>query len=111
VWRERQILHRPCQGAWDLHRLRFPEGVASSPAGVFDSANLVGPEGVVATYRKRNLVGTTPERFVFAPGTESHLVEAGGLRVSLAVCWDMGFPEVARDAALGGADLILVPAA
>ena len=89
----------------------FPEGVAGSPAGVFDSANLGGPEGVVATYRKRNLVGTTPERFVFAPGTESHLVEAGGLRVSLAVCWDMGFPEVAREAALGGADLILVPAA
>src|SRR4051794_4798638 len=89
----------------------FPEGVAGSPAGVFDSANLVGPEGVVATYRKRNLVGTTPERFVFTPGTESHLVEAGGLRVSLAVCWDMGFPEVAREAALGGAGLILVPPA
>ena len=39
------------------------------------------------------------------------IVDAGGLRVSLAVCWDMGFPEMAREAALGGADLILVPAA
>ena len=89
----------------------FPEGVAGSPAGVFDSANLVGPEGVVATYRKRNLVGTTPEHIVFTAGTESQIVEAGGLRVSLAVCWDMGFPEMAREATLGGADLILVPAA
>jgi predicted amidohydrolase len=89
----------------------FPEGVQGSPAGVFDSANLVGPEGVVATYRKRNLVRTTPEHFVFTAGTDSTVVEAGGLRVSLAVCWDLGFPEMAREAALGGADLILVPAA
>ena len=89
----------------------FPEGVPGSPVGVFDSSNLVGPEGVVATYRKRNLVRTTPEHFVFTPGTESQVVEAGGLRVSLAVCWDLGFPEMAREAALGGADLVLVSAA
>ena len=89
----------------------FPEGVAGSPVGVFDSANLVGPEGVVATYRKRNLVRTTPEHLVFTPGTESQVVEAGGVCVSLAVCWDMGFPEMAREAAMGGADLLLVPAA
>lgn len=89
----------------------FPEGVQGSPVGVFDSANLVGPEGVVATYRKRNLVRTTPEHFVFTAGTEAPIVEAGGLRVSLAVCWDLGFPEMAREAALGGADLVLVPAA
>jgi 5-aminopentanamidase len=88
----------------------FAEGVAGSPAGVFDSANLVGPEGVVSTYRKRNLVGTTPELFVFTAGTELQIVDAGGLRVSLAVCWDLGFPEMVREAALGGADLILVPA-
>ena len=31
--------------------------------------------------------------------------------VSLVVCWDLGFPEIARDAAMGGADLILAPAA
>jgi predicted amidohydrolase len=89
----------------------FPEGVAGSPAGVFDSANLVGPEGVVSTYRKRNLVGTTPELLVFTAGTESQTVDAGGLRVSLAVCWDIGFPEMVREPALDGADLILIPAA
>jgi len=89
----------------------FPEAVAGSVSGVFDSANLAGPEGVLATYRKRNLVRTTPEHYVFTAGTELSIVEAGGLRISLAVCWDLGFPEVAREAALGGADLILAPAA
>lgn len=89
----------------------FPEVVEGTLSGVFDSANLSGPEGILATYRKRNLVRTTPEHYVFTPGTELSVVEAGGVRVSLAVCWDLGFPEVAREAALVGADLILAPAA
>jgi len=88
----------------------FPEW-RSSHAGVFDSANLVGPEGVLLTYRKRNLVKTPGEDLVFVPGEDLPVVEAGGLRVALAVCWDLGFPEVAREAAIAGADLILAPAA
>lgn len=80
-------------------------------AGVYDSANLVGPEGVLATYRKRNLVGTTPERYVFEAGAALPVVEAGGMRVALVICWDLGFPETAREAAMAGADLILAPAA
>lgn len=88
----------------------FPEGTRGS-MDVYDSANLVGPDGVAATYRKRNLVGTTAERRVFIPGTELPVVEATGARVALAVCWDLGFPEVAREAASCGAGLILAPAA
>jgi predicted amidohydrolase len=96
-------------GARHLRRLRVPrEGPAR---GVFDSANLVGPGGVIATYRKRNLVETTLEYRVFAAGADLPVVEAGGLRVALAVCWDLGFPEVAREAAAGGAELLLAPAA
>ncbi len=87
----------------------FPE--RGSAGRVFDSANLVGPDGVVATYRKRNLVETTLEYRVFAAGADLPVVEAGGLRVALAVCWDLGFPEVVREAAAGGAELVLAPAA
>ncbi len=91
----------------------FPETLAGSVlgSGVFDSANLVGPEGVLATYRKRNLVRTMGEDLVFVPGEALPVVEAGGLRAALMICWDLGFPEVAREAAMGGADLILAPAA
>ena len=87
----------------------FPE--RGPLGGVFDGANLVGPGGVIATYRKRNLVETTLEYRVFAAGADLPVVEAGGLRVALAVCWDLGFPEVAREAAVGGAELLLAPAA
>ncbi len=96
----------------DLHiAYGFPESVPGTETGVYDSANLVGPEGVAATYRKRNLVRTTAEYKVFTAGTELPVVEARGIRVALAVCWDLGFPEFSREAAMSGADLILAPAA
>ena len=92
----------------------FPEKCRDSPSGspgcVSDSANLVGPDGILLTYRKKHLVQTTAEHHVFVPGTELSVVKAGGARVALVVCWDLGFPEVVREAALGGADLILAPA-
>lgn len=82
----------------------------AGPSGVADSANLVGPEGLLLTYRKRHLVRETGEDKVFVPGVESPTVDAGGLRVSLVICWDLGFPEVVREAAHDGTELILAPA-
>lgn len=82
----------------------------AGPSGVADSANLVGPEGVLLTYRKRHLVRETGEDRVFVPGVEMPTAEAGGIRVSLVICWDMGFPEVVREAAHDGTELILAPA-
>jgi len=87
----------------------FPERLRGRPGGVSDSANLVGPQGVLLTYRKRHLVRTLGEPDVFVPGTRTPVVWAGGARVALAICWDLGFPEVVRGAALEGADLILAP--
>src|SRR5215207_2020005 len=91
----------------------FPERMPGTvgTAGVCDSANLVGPDGVVLTYRKRHLMRTNGEHLIFAPGTELPIVEADGVGTAFAICWDLGFPEVAREAALAGAELILAPAA
>jgi 5-aminopentanamidase len=90
----------------------FPERHHPGTAGgVSVSANLVGPDGLLLTYRKRHLVRTTSEHHLFVPGVELPVAEAGGMGVALVICWDLGFPEVAREAALAGADLILAPAA
>ena len=78
--------------------------------GIADSVNLVGPEGVLATYAKKHLVRESGEHHVFVFGDGPVVVEAGGLRVALAVCWDLGFPEFVREAAVRGADLALAPA-
>ena len=87
----------------------FPERLPGA-AGVCDSANLIGPDGVALTYRKRHLVRSNGEHQVFVSGTDLPVAEAGGARVAFVICWDLGFPEVAREAALAGADLILAPA-
>jgi predicted amidohydrolase len=86
----------------------FPEEHPSG--GISDSANLVGPRGLLLTYRKRQLVWTTGEPGVFVPGQEVPVVLAGGARIALVICWDLGSPEAVREAALKGADLILAPA-
>ncbi len=85
----------------------FPE---RRPGGVADSVNLVGPGGVLATYAKKHLVRETGEHHVFVPGDGPVVVEAGGSRVALAICWDLGFPEFVREAASLGAGLVLAPA-
>ena len=78
--------------------------------GTADSVNLVGPEGVLATYAKKHLVRETGEHHVFVAGDGPVIVEAGGLSVALAICWDLGFPEFVREAAARGAELVLAPA-
>lgn len=85
----------------------FPERVLG---GVRDSVNLAGPEGVLLTYAKKHLVRANGEHHHFVPGDGPMAVDADGLRVALAVCWDLGFPEFVREAAYGGADLVLAPA-
>lgn len=90
----------------------FPERAPDweRPSGVYDSASLVGPEGVLLTYRKIHLVRESAERDAFLPGADLPLVQAGGARIAIVICWDLGFPEVVRGAAAGGAEMILAPA-
>lgn len=89
----------------------FPERLPDG--SVANSANLVGPDspGPLLTYRKINLVETTPGHAVFTPGGEVPVALADGVRVALVVCWDLGHPETVREAVLKGADVILSPAA
>lgn len=79
---------------------------------VFNSAQLIGPDGTrLANYRKTHLFGDF-ERAHFTPG-ERPVVQAdlGGLRVGIVICYDVEFPENARAHALAGTDLLLVPTA
>jgi deaminated glutathione amidase len=67
----------------------------------------------VAAYRKIHLfdsLGET-ESTVVAPGAEPVLAELAGLRVGLLTCYDIRFPELARELVAAGAQLLAVPAA
>ena len=66
---------------------------------------------LLGRYRKVHLWGPG-ERAAFAPGEGPPLVvDLGGLRVAVAVCFDVEFPETARTAARAGADVLCAPTA
>lgn len=76
---------------------------------LFNTAVLVGPDGVIARYRKAHLPGLGVDRFT-TPGAEPFAVhEVAGLRLGMNICYDYSFPEAARVLMLKGADLIVLP--
>jgi predicted amidohydrolase len=80
-----------------------------SDGALFNAAALIGPDGVVATYRKVHLPLLGVDRFT-TPGDKPFAVhDIGGLRVGMTICYDGSFPEAARCVMLAGADLIVLP--
>jgi predicted amidohydrolase len=80
-----------------------------SRSKVYNAAVVVGPDGVVGTYRKSHLFSS--EKALFDPGDSGFLVfDIAGARIGVLVCFDWIFPEAARTLALAGADVIAHPA-
>ncbi|UCC63733.1 MAG: acyltransferase [Anaerolineae bacterium] len=107
----------------DLHLVTgFAERDAGGPANcsgprlggrpgnrLYNSALLLGPEGLLHVYRKLHLFGR--EKECFDPGDIPLQVhDVRGLRLGLMVCFDWAFPEVVRSLALQGADVVCHPA-
>ena len=77
--------------------------------GLYNAALLVGADGaILANYRKRALYGDW-ETSTFLRGTEPVLVELNGVTIAVLICFDIEFPELARECARKSADLIAVP--
>lgn len=84
-------------------------GIAEHDGGrLFNSAVLVGPEGLIGTYRKAHL--WNEENLWFEPGDSGFPILDTPLgRIGLAICYDGWFPETYRLLALQGADIVCVP--
>lgn len=77
---------------------------------LYNTAVIVGPDGVVLHYRK--LHPFRSEKHAFAPGDLGLPVARTPVGVlGLCVCYDLRFVETARILALRGAELICVPTA
>jgi predicted amidohydrolase len=79
---------------------------------------LIDPEGeLVATYRKIHLFDVDVEGFAYqesatvAPGNDIVVADAGPLRLGMAICYDLRFPEEFRIQALRGANAVTLPSA
>lgn len=76
---------------------------------LFNACVLVGPDGLVGSYRKVHLPFLGIDMFV-DPGDRPFAVhDAGGLRVGMHICYDGSFPESGRVLSLLGADLLVLP--
>ena len=78
---------------------RFGGGYANSAVFVDRNGDVAG------IYRKAFLFGS--EREAYVPGDELLVVDLGGSKAGLMICFDVEFPEVARALAQAGADLLL----
>ena len=75
---------------------------------LYNSAVLVGPNGVVGKYRKMHLFMN--EKDIFQPGDLGLPVfDIGWARIGLLICFDWVFPEAWRILALEGADIVCHP--
>ena len=75
-----------------------------------NTAVLVGPNGLILTYRKTHLFWD--EFDIFTPGDLGFPVvdlPALGARVGIMICFDWVFPEATRLLALAGAEIVLHP--
>lgn len=75
---------------------------------LYNSTVFWGRDGkVIDVYHKIHLAGDEPE--VFVAGDRLHTVDTEFGRIGMAICWDMQFPEMARNLARKGCDLIVCP--
>lgn len=72
---------------------------------IFNSAALIGPEGLIGVYRK---VHNHFEFPYFSPGEATPVFDTPQGRVGSIICYDLCFPELVRSFALKGAHLILM---
>jgi predicted amidohydrolase len=76
---------------------------------LFNACALIGPAGVLGSYRKVHLPFLGVDRFTTPGDRPFGVANAGDLRVGMNICYDTSFPESARILALEGADVIVLP--
>jgi len=78
-------------------------------AKLHNAAVLVGPTGVIGSYRKVHLPYLGIDMFTSFGDRPFAVHNAGELKVGMNICYDAAFPEASRSLAILGADLIALP--
>ena len=76
----------------------MPELSEKTQATIFNTAVLVGPQGVIGKYRKMYLPthSVFEEKRYFRPGYEPAALQTDLGTIGLTICYDVFFPEVFR---------------
>ncbi|BCO07883.1 hypothetical protein GF1_02590 [Desulfolithobacter dissulfuricans] len=76
----------------------------------YNTLFFVSGDGVVGTWRKMHLFRLWEEDRYLVPGSRPAPVRIGGSLVGGLVCYDLRFPELAREQVFAGANLLVVSA-
>ena len=76
----------------------------------YNTLHVVGPGGLVGTYRKIHLFSLMEENHFLKPGTTYQLFQTEFCTVAGIICYDIRFPELSRVLAVKGAEVLIVPA-
>lgn len=80
-----------------------------APEGLYNAAAAVTAAGVQQVYRKSHLFDR--EQTLFLPGNSGlQVLDCGGFRIGMLICFDWFFPEAARTLARRGAQILAHPA-
>jgi predicted amidohydrolase len=101
-----------------LHCGSIYERSAGEPRA-HNTSVVLSPDGdIVGRYRKIHLFDVNigdnvafTESESIAPGDETVVIDLGGVKLGLAICYDLRFPELFRMLALDGAEIVALPAA
>jgi apolipoprotein N-acyltransferase len=140
VWGESSVGRDPAASPGDMARLTGTARAAGAPVlanvdaqrkaggGIYKSALLVGPDGVLGSYDKMRLVPFGEyvplrpllgwvTRLTDAAAVDRHrgarlaVLDAAGLTVGPLVCFESAFPDLARNLAAQGAELVVTQTA
>lgn len=91
----------------------------TSDGALYNTSFTFGPDGVlIGRHRKLHLFDvdvpgkiTFKESATLTPGNDFQIIKQNALCFAVFICYDVRFPELARLAALQGAQILVVPAA
>lgn len=95
-----------------LHQLAIVIGaLVAKEEGIRNIAFAINEKGqMLAQYCKRALYGKW-ECATFVPGDRCEVVVLAGIKTGLLICYDIEFPELTRELAQAGVELIVTPTA
>lgn len=94
--------------------LGMPERDRKRPELCYNAAAVIGPEGVIGSYRKLHLASGTmgTESICFTPGNDLPVFETRYGPIGILICYDFWrHPELSRILALKGARIVVNPTA
>jgi len=92
------------------HQVHIIIGIAERSdiiGNIYNSALLIGPEGIVGIARKVHFPGL--EKLYFTPGSDIPVFDTPLGRIGICICYDCMFPEHVRMLASKGAEIIAFP--